>query len=138
MRTRKKKGRSEKGLGTLRPRGKNQHWYFRVELGGSVYTHPTGTPDLGEARAERDRFLKTIKASSVAKAPGHEKGTRLNWPGRRRLRPVQPHMPLDERGRLGAAHADNRDGRRAGTRQHLKFPRGSRLAGVHACPAAAR
>ena len=75
MRTRKKKGRSEKGLGTLRPRGKNQHWYFRVELGGSVYTHPTGTPDLGEARAERDRFLKTIKASSVAKAPGHEKVT---------------------------------------------------------------
>jgi integrase len=72
MRTRKKKGRSEKGLGTLTQRGKNQHWYLRVKLDGAVHTHPTGTANLEEARSERDKFLKTIKTSSRAKAMGHD------------------------------------------------------------------
>jgi integrase len=66
MRTRKKKGRNEKGLGTLAPRGKNGAFYLRIKIDGRTYTHPTGAANLEEARTERDRFLKTIQPSSSA------------------------------------------------------------------------
>jgi hypothetical protein len=62
MRTRKKKGRSEKGLGTLTLRGKK--WYFRIKIDGKEYPHATGTEDVEEAKIERDRFLRTIRPSS--------------------------------------------------------------------------
>ena len=64
MRTRKKKGRNEKGLGTLTPRGKTGDWYLRVKINGKEYAHATGTNDLDAAKVERDRFLKKIRPSS--------------------------------------------------------------------------
>lgn len=64
MRTRKKKGRNEKGLGTLTPRGKTGGYYLRVKIHGREYTHATGTSDLDVAKLERDRFLKTIRPSA--------------------------------------------------------------------------
>jgi integrase len=63
VRTRKKKGRNEKGLGTLTPRGKTGDFYLRVKINGKEYTHATGTSDLEAAKLERDRFLKTIRPS---------------------------------------------------------------------------
>jgi integrase len=67
--TRKKKGRSEKGLGTLQQRGRL--WYFRITIDGKEYTHATKTADLEQARLERDRFLRTIRPASSL-APLHE------------------------------------------------------------------
>src|SRR5450756_1410655 len=67
--TRKKKGRSEKGLGTLQQRGRL--WYFRITIDGKEYTHATKTADLEQARLERDRFLRTIRPTASL-APLHE------------------------------------------------------------------
>src|SRR5271169_5134342 len=55
----KKKGRSEKGMGTLVQRG--SYWYFRITVDGKEYTHPTRTADWEEAKQERDRFLRTLR-----------------------------------------------------------------------------
>ena len=55
----KKKGRSEKGKGTLVKRGTN--WYFRITVDGREYTHPTRTDDWEQAKRERDRFLRTLR-----------------------------------------------------------------------------
>ena len=65
----RKKGRSEKGLGTLQQRGRL--WYFRITIDGKEYTHPTKTADLEQARLERDRFLRTIRPTASL-APLHE------------------------------------------------------------------
>jgi integrase len=65
MRTRKKKGRNEKGLGTLTPRGKTGEYYLRVKINGKEYPHATGTSDLEAAKLERDRYLKTIRPPSL-------------------------------------------------------------------------
>jgi integrase len=63
VRMRKKKGRNEKGLGTLTPRGKTGDFYLRVKINGKEYTHATGTSNLEAAKLERERFLKTIRPS---------------------------------------------------------------------------
>jgi integrase len=55
----RKKGRSEKGKGTLVKRG--TYWYFRITVDGKEYTHPTRTADWEEAKLERDRFLRTLR-----------------------------------------------------------------------------
>lgn len=60
-RNRKKKGRSEKGLGTLTLRGRK--WYFRVTIDGQEYPHATGTDDIEQAKLERDRFLQTVRGT---------------------------------------------------------------------------
>src|ERR1039457_1679918 len=65
--TRKKKGRSEKGLGTLQQRGRL--WYFRITIDGKEYTHATKTADLEQARLERDRFLRTLRPVSSLTPP---------------------------------------------------------------------
>jgi hypothetical protein len=70
MRTRKKKGRSEKGLGSWTRRGANKNFYLRVTIDGHVHTHPTGTNDFEQAKIERDRFLKTLRSTSSGPSNG--------------------------------------------------------------------
>jgi integrase len=59
---RKKKGRSEKGLGTLTKLGR--HWHFRVTIDGVVHRLATKKKEIEDAKEERDRFLRTLKASN--------------------------------------------------------------------------
>jgi integrase len=67
----RKKGRSEKGKGTLVMRG--SYWYFRITIDGKEFTHPTRTADWEEAKQERDRFLRTLRPIlPAALKPLHE------------------------------------------------------------------
>jgi len=55
-----KKGRSEKGLGSLTKIGR--YFHFRIKIDGVVHRHPTRKDNLEDARTERDRFLRGLRA----------------------------------------------------------------------------
>ncbi len=67
-RKRRKQSRTEKGLGNLKWQGKG--WYLTVRVNGKQHNHPTGETDLEKAKAERDRFLQSLKAQAAATSTG--------------------------------------------------------------------
>jgi integrase/DNA-binding CsgD family transcriptional regulator len=70
---RRKKGRSEKGLGALTKVGR--YFHFRITIDGVMHRHPTKKDNLEDARTERDRFLRTLRAGAAAEPsakPVHE------------------------------------------------------------------
>jgi integrase len=71
-RTRRKKGRNEKGLGTLTLRGRT--FLFRVKINGKEHAETIQTDDLEKAKEERDRILRRLRAAD-ALAPNQQNVT---------------------------------------------------------------
>lgn len=63
-RTRKKKGRNEKGLGTLTLRGKT--FLFRLKVNGKEFSETIQKDDLEKAKEERDKILRRLRENAPA------------------------------------------------------------------------
>jgi integrase len=73
MAKRKRLGRSRKGEGSLFSRGRT--WWFQIVRDGEKITRSTGKSDLEEARAERDKILAGLSATTRPASSRHESVT---------------------------------------------------------------